>query len=711
MSFSDSMKFVAFFTIILSMAISPSFSNITFANEGTYVNSISSVAYTTAAADKGTNALVKINATTYALAYAGADNDGFITTYDVASDGTISALGTLEHDTADALHHSMVFREAYTDDCTNNYLGCVDTLILSYEAADNDLTISTFNFTTFLSGNGYNAGGLTPVKAVLTLGATPTEILATNVATPNSLVQVDDDAFAVAYADAAGDGTVSTFIVNSSGAILTSQLQTYEYGDTGSISGTAPTQELVKIDAATFAAVNRGAADDGFVSTFDINGTGAINTSVSQNYEFDTTDSEDFSAILLDSDTLVIASTNEAGGAITTVTINSTGAVSAGKQVVHDATSAAGNDLVKIDADTVALAYSGTLNTGGSVSTTVKSFTIDTTNVAGKTITEVNNHEFNDIVGTVHNLVQAGTSDDYVLASNTASATASVTHLQIKTASAQTTPAPNFGCYDCVKPQLMDAQITSSGAKITTNDDSSVDVIAEVGDSIDVTIKVTDNKSVDSLRAASLYTNFQDRPDDMNLYYSNNYDSTSYGSNLNTISTSFYQWNSGNDDVAFDQVGTITWGSADVTIEEEKLTFSNAAYKNDGGVVQVANVSFDMTFNGPIDSSEVWVEARDAAGNHFDIQLPMTLTVVGDAALDFNSNGDQKLLAFFDKSFLSAMVSNWNDSEGGVEELSTILGIPDENLPSWTTSLAKWVATDEIDVADMIVAVEHIINQ
>ena len=118
-----------------------------------------------------------------------------------------------------------------------------------------------------------------------------------------------------------------------------------------------------------------------------------------------------------------------------------------------------------------------------------------------------------------------------------------------------------------------------------------------------------------------------------------------------------------------------------------------------------------MTFNGPIDSSEVWVEARDAAGNHFDIQLPMTLTVVGDAALDFNSNGDQKLLAFFDKSFLSAMVSNWNDSEGGVEELSTILGIPDENLPSWTTSLAKWVATDEIDVADMIVAVEHIINQ
>ena len=60
----------------------------------------------------------------------------------------------------------------------------------------------------------------------------------------------------------------------------------------------------------------------------------------------------------------------------------------------------------------------------------------------------------------------------------------------------------------------------------------------------------------------------------------------------------------------------------------EYLTFSNSPYKNDGGIVQIASISFDMTFNGPIDSSEVWVEARDAAGNHFDIQLPMTLTVL-----------------------------------------------------------------------------------
>ena len=710
MSLSGSMKFVAFFALVLSMAISPSFSNYAFANDGTYVYPISDVSYVTAAADKGTNAIAKINATTYALAYAGADNDGFITTYSIATDGTISALGTVEHDTADALHHSMVYRDTQGTDCTNNYLGCVGQLILSYEANANDLTVSTFNYTTNNSGPG-SSGGIIPIKAVLTAGAAPVELLATNVATPNSLVQIDSDAFAVAHADAAGDGTVTTFIVNSSGAILTKWLQTYEYGNTGSISGTAPTQEIIKIDADTFAVANRGAGDDGFISTFDINGTGAISTSVAQNHEFDITDSEDFSAVLLDSDTVAIAYTNAAGGAITTVTINSTGGVSAGTTLQHDTVSAAGNELVKVDSNTVALAYSGTINTGGAVASVIKSFTIDVASVTGHTITEANvDDTILGMPGTTHTMVQASSDAAYVLALTEAAAVGQVVHLTIKTDSLNTTPAPNFGCYDCVKPQLMDAQVSSSGAEISTNEDSITEVIAEVGDSINVSIKVTDNKSVDTLRAAALYTNFLDKPDDMNLYYSNNFDSSSYGSNVDDISTSFYQWNSGNEDVAFDEIGTISWGTTDVIIDEEPLTFSNAAYKNDGGVVQIATISFDMTFNGPIDSSEVWVEARDAAGNHFDIQLPMTLTVLGDADMTFDG-GDQKLLAFFDKSYLSAMVSSWNNSEGDVDELSTILGIPDENLPSWTTNLATWVADDKIDVADMIVAVEHIINQ
>jgi len=39
-----------------------------------------------------------------------------------------------------------------------------------------------------------------------------------------------------------------------------------------------------------------------------------------------------------------------------------------------------------------------------------------------------------------------------------------------------------------------------------------------------------------------------------------------------------------------------------------------------------------------------------------------------------------------------------------------ILGIPDEQLPTWVTNLAVWVSEDKITLADMIVSIEHLIN-
>jgi hypothetical protein len=39
-----------------------------------------------------------------------------------------------------------------------------------------------------------------------------------------------------------------------------------------------------------------------------------------------------------------------------------------------------------------------------------------------------------------------------------------------------------------------------------------------------------------------------------------------------------------------------------------------------------------------------------------------------------------------------------------------ILGISDEQLPPWVTNLAVWVSEDRITLADMIVSIEHLIN-
>ena len=87
-----------------------------------------------------------------------------------------------------------------------------------------------------------------------------------------------------------------------------------------------------------------------------------------------------------------------------------------------------------------------------------------------------------------------------------------------------------------------------------------------------------------------------------------------------------------------------------------------------------------------------------------------TLKISGNEPLLFKSQLNQKVLSFFDESMLSDVVSDWTGSSQDVSELAAILGIPDEQLPPWVTNLAVWASEDRITIADMIVAIEHLIN-
>ena len=102
------------------------------------------------------------------------------------------------------------------------------------------------------------------------------------------------------------------------------------------------------------------------------------------------------------------------------------------------------------------------------------------------------------------------------------------------------------------------------------------------------------------------------------------------------------------------------------------------------------------------------------ANNYAKSALPITLEVAGPPAITFASDDSQKVVSYFNESILMAIVSQWtatsSDDATNVEQLSSVLGIEDQ-LPTWTTSLASWVSDDKIDVADMIVAVEYVINQ
>ena len=57
-----------------------------------------------------------------------------------------------------------------------------------------------------------------------------------------------------------------------------------------------------------------------------------------------------------------------------------------------------------------------------------------------------------------------------------------------------------------------------------------------------------------------------------------------------------------------------------------------------------------MTATDAIPSSQVWVEVADYSGNYIKIQLPVTIEVTGDEDLTFGSDGQQKVLGFFNES-------------------------------------------------------------
>jgi hypothetical protein len=246
-------------------------------------------------------------------------------------------------------------------------------------------------------------------------------------------------------------------------------------------------------------------------------------------------------------------------------------------------------------------------------------------------------------------------------------------------------------CADCQSPEIRLVQIgVNSDSLIPVSTDNPIHINAEVGDVISYEITIDDNKGASNIPFVGLYTNFGASDFD-NLFYTNNFDSGL------DMSANYYEWNVRSDNVNYD-------GSGSLTINDPTLTVDN--------LTDSTTVTYSMTIKDSMESSQIWIDASDISGNYLKAALPITLEVSGPASLTF-ANDNQKLVSYFNESVLFAMVSQWttmsSDDASNVEQLSSMLGIENQ-LPTWTTELASWVADDKIDVADMIVAVEYVIN-
>ena len=138
-----------------------------------------SVNHASGGKDGGFNSLVQVDSDTYALAYTGLWDDGFITTFTISSDGnTITEVDTLEHDVSNSVYNSLVQVDS-------------DTYALAYMGSDGG-NISTFDID--------SDGDITAVK-------TQSEGNNLNYNEPpqpteswgKSFVQMDSDTFALAH--------------------------------------------------------------------------------------------------------------------------------------------------------------------------------------------------------------------------------------------------------------------------------------------------------------------------------------------------------------------------------------------------------------------------------------------------------------------------------------------------------------------------------
>ena len=217
-----------------------------------------------------------------------------------------------------------------------------------------------------------------------------------------------------------------------------------------------------------------------------------------------------------------------------------------------------------------------------------------------------------------------------------------------------------------------------------------------------------------------MYTNYGDRPSDMNLFYANNFN------DKGETSQSFYHWYPNNDDVAYGYDDTIQWKyvsgyttNADYSeLTKDRISISVGDLIHEASTSQDERlvVSFTATFNEMMSKSNVKVKLVDYNSLYDIVTLPFTIQVGNpDATFEdvMGKHPGYKFIPMLDASQTLESIQQWTYPSSAMtdEQFTQLLGIQETELPSWVKAyLAQWVVEDKIDLAVMIIAIEHLMN-
>lgn len=248
---------------------------ITFSIDGSFnITEIATLVHDTSGIGGEQTSLVKIDATHFALAYTTSGNDGNIKTFSIdGSYENITELAVLEHDGSGGIggYESMVLIDS-------------THLILAYGGSGFDGFMKTFSF----DGSYLNITQIDVLEHDTSFGI------------HNSLVKIDATHFALAYTSDGSDGKIKTFSIDGSFDTIT-EIDALEHETSNN-----DFNSLVLIDATHFALAYAGNGDDGFIKTFSIDGS-FDNITQLDSLEHDTSNGEYNSLVLIDSTHVILA--------------------------------------------------------------------------------------------------------------------------------------------------------------------------------------------------------------------------------------------------------------------------------------------------------------------------------------------------------------------------------------------------------------------
>ena len=267
-----------------------------------------------------------------------------------------------------------------------------------------------------------------------------------------------------------------------------------------------------------------------------------------------------------------------------------------------------------------------------------------------------------------------------------------------------------------LNPYLTDEILVSVGPNkaIVTDTDYLPNIQIQKGDSIIITLNVADEGPVldtntffgrSDIESVSLYTNFGPRPNGMNLYYANHFNSDG------EVSKTFYEWNANKDNVVYDFTKSVEWDNPVVRTAQFDISTDNSSTPAEDKLT----ITFDSTWNELMPKSEIIVKVVDSDMGYSTTTLPFTLQVgeYNQSYEDlFGTSTDYRFVPLVSDIKVRESIEQWVDPLSGMtdERFVSSLGLDGDELPGYVKHLAQWVVEDKIDLADLIIAVEYIIN-